>query len=775
MRKELKVFIFVILTTFLFSQLVGDDNLNRVLFSVLIAKHNEIYFDRYENMIDDILRIDSHVITSKSPGLSFFLSPFTFLIEKIVPLNESSISLGRESIFIKSKYYITHLPKPLILDSLIAIFFFSSLPAAIIVLILNKYVKNIYLSLLLFLSTFLFSFSTTLFSYTFSIMLILFAFYKRHKIVSPLFLGLSVFVEFTSIFLALIVLYFIRKEVEIRYFLIGIMPTLVYLSNFHSLFIWYLGLTNVFPLLHYPELLIGENFRTSFSPFSFFDFLLFLFRNVIFILFSPYRSIFIFSPLLLIFFIYYNKFKDNTTKKIATFSFFVYLIFSSLQVIWWNSLSFGPRYMIYFIPFAIISIGKNKKVINRKLFYSILLLSLIVTFSSFQFWEGARRIKNFLITGIYKKGELVFYDELKLAFYPVLFNHYFRSFIENGPRSKLLESLFTERPFDLRFLLPEDRDYFSQFYFYIPYLPTLVLSFLTLILFYRDLKKLKMILILVSTLLITCDLFIFYSYLFVKDIEINIKYGFYKKDNFGNLIMSKEGIIFVYSSQNVNALFSFLAISHLEDRNATLSLNGNIVGSFKIGEYYPFTYYFFVNLRNGKNIFKITADDCIREIDRNISENKLCISLILKNITIIPLEKVQDKILFSEGWYLKEKEDEYRWGTDKVRLILISSKDKNITFYFDVLPIFENTTIVKFYLNGELKNIFEIAKGGGWVYTLPQKIKSGVNILEFTVDNGCIIIDNILHNGDKRCFAMTLRGLEVVDNENNSTQLFLFS
>ncbi len=78
-------------------------------------------------------------------------------------------------------------------------------------------------------------------------------------------------------------------------------------------------------------------------------------------------------------------------------------------------------------------------------------------------------------------------------------------------------------------------------------------------------------------------------------------------------------------------------------------------------------------------------------------------------------------------------------------------------------------------MNGELKNIFEIAKGGGWVYTLPQKIKSGVNILEFTVDNGCIIIDNILHNGDKRCFAMTLRGLEVVDNENNSTQLFLFS
>jgi hypothetical protein len=115
----------------------------------------------------------------------------------------------------------------------------------------------------------------------------------------------------------------------------------------------------------------------------------------------------------------------------------------------------------------------------------------------------------------------------------------------------------------------------------------------------------------------------------------------------------------------------------------------------------------------------------------------------------------------SEGWYLKTKEDDFKWGSDNVKLIYISENNATVTFYFDILTIYNETTKVEFYLNTEPKNIFEIAMGGGWVYTLPQKVKRGVNYLEFRVPRGCVTIDSILHNKDNRCIAMTLRGIMV--------------
>jgi hypothetical protein len=168
-------------------------------------------------------------------------------------------------------------------------------------LLINKFTKNVCISFLLYFSSLLFPYSTTLFSYTFSIFLILFTFTKKHKILSPLLLGLAVFVEFTSIFLVVIVLFYLRKEIKLLYFLVGALPSIIYIITFPSIFLYLFGLTQLF-------LLTPSSSLTYFSQLnaSFLTLLSHVCSNTSFLLFSPYRGFFSI-------FLYYS-FSSFTTK-----------------------------------------------------------------------------------------------------------------------------------------------------------------------------------------------------------------------------------------------------------------------------------------------------------------------------------------------------------------------------------------------------------------------------------------------------------------------------
>ena len=994
MKKDTRVLIFVFILHILFSQLVWDDNINRVYLSLAIAKNQNLSIEEYSRFIGDFTTAGNIRYSSKSPGVPFFLSSIVFLINKIAPLNDDIILLREDLSY--NKYFILETPLIVKIASILGIIIFSAIPGTLIVLILRKYTKNIYIAALLYFSTFLFPFSTTFFSYTFSILLILYAFYRKHIVLTPLFLGLSVLIEFTSIFLVLTTLYFMRKDVDKKYFIIGILPTILYLASFYPVTIWNFNLVKL-------ELMESES--KEFITSNIFEALRDIAIKITFLLLSPYRGLLLYSPILFLFFIYYYKIKNKKLKNITIMSFLVYLLFNSTLIFWWGSLSFGPRYLIFPTIFMIISIATIWKNVDRKLITLLLVASILITFTSFTYWEGARKYgnngKDFYLLGVYKKGEIKFDNEIQLATFSPLIEHYFPSFIENGPRSKLIESLFTERPFDIRYLLPEDRDYITIVYKYPPYLSALIVIFLIFILFWKELIERKLLLLSFLVIITYIILYNLNHFGFLDTLrkvnKTEIKFGFYTKDFTGNIFISNRGTVYIFSSESEEKLLSIAIKSFAENRKVFIILNGNKLRELNVSNEYDTEIYLPIYIKKGKNILEIYSDKCLRPIslgfsndkrclslflksievlkldreepifsegwfvsnmsekhmgprgkiyiysnatgeqvisitsksfikDRNISlylnsefvgtarffregseisivagnltegwnvleiesedcsipsdEDKRCISIIVSKVSIKPIDKskdyiifssgwylptdnfrwmsthgkiyissnttqslllyinatsflvdrnvifyinselidevkifkegseivipfknpviglneieiysygcsypsyedrrcisigilnisikmvseIDDEIIFSEGWYIKTKEDYYRWGDDFVKLIYISSTDKTVIFHFDILPIFNELVEVEFYLNGEHKNTFEIAKGGGWVYTLPQKVKNGINYLEFRVPKGCLIIDDILHNGDKRCIAMTLRGIKV--------------
>jgi len=755
---------FIFLLNILFSQIVGDDNLSRVILANKISKYQTIFLDEFKDFfLGDIIERNGHYVSSKSPGISFSLSLISYLIDKLIPNNEA-LTFIKENFGFR-KLSISNLPISINIQSLIALILFSALPGSLLILFLEKYTKNIYISMLIYLASPLSPYSTTLFPYIFSIFLITFAFIIRHKILTPIILGLSVFFEFTSIFLAFIVLFYLRRKVNVYYFLIGVFPSIIYFLTFHNVFAYLFRLSNID---YYFFILKPTSwYKSSLNPFAIISAIIYdLLKNSIFVLFSLYRGIFIYFPLLIIFFIYYRNFSADI-RKIALYSFAIYLIFNSLINHWWGSLSFGPRYMIFSIPFIILSISSNWKVISKRIFYALVLLSIFINGSSFTYWEGARKViiegKVVYITGIYKKGELIFEDENKLALTFPLLQHYLSSLIENGPRSKLIESLFTDRPLDLRYLLPEDRDYFLCVYGFPPYLSALILLLLFLIFFWNEIKNRKILLSLILIAILSIVLYNLYYFgmfdSFKKVNKIELKFGFYPKDSSGNIFVYKRGVLYIFSNQTKEKVISLILSSFIEDRNITLLLNGRIIGNYNVSSKYDTRIAFLYPIKDGKNELRIISNNCVRPIELNISDDKRCLSLFFKSIDISDLKN--GSFVFLDGWYQKEKEDDYQWGSDLLKIAYISLEDTSVTFYFDILPVYNETTIVEFYLNGELKNIFEIARGGGWVYTLPQKINKGINYLEFKVPRGCVVVDDLLHNGDKRCIAMTLRGVRV--------------
>ena len=754
MKKEWKAFFFVLLVNFLFSQIVGDDNLNRIFFSIAIAKNKTLLLDDYSHFISDVIKTNKGYISTKSPGLSFLLSPFSFIVESIFPF-EKNFQLLKESLEYK-KLTVTNLSFSQTIISLLALFLFSSLPGALIFLILFRCTRNIYLSLLLYFSSPLFPYSTTLFPYTFSIFLILLAFIKKHRILTPLLLALSTFFEFTAIFLAFLVFMYLRKRINLFYFLLGMLPTLAYCFAFPSAISYLLGLTTL-GYFHFSSLPFTP-LPSSTSHLSL--------LSLLFLFFSPYRGLFFYFPLFSLFFLYFKSFKRDY-RLIAMLSIFIYSFFNSFLSYWWGSTSFGPRHMIYCIPFILLAFLSAWKKVNKELFFVVTFLSLFISFSSFTYWEGARKIgkggKEIYITGIYGKGEINFSNEYQLALFSPLLSHYIPSLIKNGPRSKLLESLFAERPFDLRYLLPEERDYLSMIYPYPPYLATLVLLILSFASFWSEIRTRKTLLFSITLAIMVITLYNLYYFGFFDSLrkvnKVELKFGFYPRDVSGNLFVYKRGVIYIFSNKTEEKVISLILSSFIEDRNITIFLNDAKIGNYNVSSNYDTRIAFLYPIKEGKNELRIISNNCVRSIELNISDDKRCLSLFFKSIVISDLKNGSFVLL--DGWYQKEKEDDYQWGSDLLKIAYISPEDASVTFYFDILPIYNETTIVEFYLNGEPKNMFEVARGGGWVYTLPQKINKGINYLEFKVTRGCVVIDDILHNGDKRCIAMTLRGIMV--------------
>ena len=72
-----------------------------------------------------------------------------------------------------------------------------------------------------------------------------------------------------------------------------------------------------------------------------------------------------------------------------------------------------------------------------------------------------------------------------------LFEHYYPQTMLLGPRSRILEDIVLLRVPDIRYNLIEHREMFPFIYFYIPYLPLVLLAPLVYLIFRKNLSKVK--------------------------------------------------------------------------------------------------------------------------------------------------------------------------------------------------------------------------------------------------------------------------------------------
>jgi hypothetical protein len=154
---------------------------------------------------------------------------------------------------------------------------------------------------------------------------------------------------------------------DLLIFALGVLP-------FFALYLWYENIrAPVDAILSSPTFLASYlSTRTLKVPFAVF------FEGIYGQLLSPGRSLFIYSPLLLIPFIFWHKFKKDIVPEIISWSLlaFIYILFYStlysdggpgqgITALWSGEASWGPRYLAPLIPFGVILAGYIYQKVNK--------------------------------------------------------------------------------------------------------------------------------------------------------------------------------------------------------------------------------------------------------------------------------------------------------------------------------------------------------------------------------------------------------------------------
>jgi len=114
-------------------------------------------------------------------------------------------------------------------------------------------------------------------------------------------------------------------------------------------------------------------------------------------------------------------------------------------------------------------------------------------------------------------------------------------------------------------------------------------------------------------------------------------------------------------------------------------------------------------------------------------------------------------VIFEDGFYSKLPHEEFQWMRQNGKIVLINQgPEATQRIYLDTLP-FAKERSLNLSLNGKYINTFTVAENGGTVYTLPQILRHGKNLLEVSANEKCTRVSEVLHNNDERCFTFTFR------------------
>jgi hypothetical protein len=491
----------------------------------------------------------------------------------------------------------------------------------------------------------------------------------------------------------------------------------------------------------------------------------------------PYKGLFFYYPVLILSFLglyyMYKKFKIESI--LIIFVFLAFLIMNSSWWAWWGGTSFGPRHLTPIIPFIVLPLvyvfmNFDKNRIFKFIVFLLIFYSVFVNFVGLQpMYEEIIDIKTIDVATQYKDKINTF----QILINP-LYEYYMPLFLKDGSRSRIFESLINNQVLDIRFLLPDQREFFSSFYFYIPFLSLLPIILVILLIWYKEIftDKIKTFflkhkwLILILFILISSIILLLMP---TKSKELSFgKMWYPQSPNEQGRWMKQDGQIIIYNSNDKDKLTSihFYLQSYYKDRTIELYFNDEVIDNFSVFKEGSEIYTPILNLKPGKNILKFHSNDiCTSIADITKTMDYRCVSIELKNITLLPYDKIDKKIdfLYNKNWYDKAWNEDVKWMNNNgtISLFYFNDSSKKVVLEFYFVPFIEKKTVY-FYLNDNLLNVFDIVVGG-WVQTPQISLKSGENTLKFYVKEECITVSNISKNNDNRCFNLGIKSLSLND------------
>jgi len=171
----------------------------------------------------------------------------------------------------------------------------------------------------------------------------------------------------------------------------------------------------------------------------------YVFNISIRLLFYPYRGLFFYNPILILsligLFFMFKNYKLETI--LIIISFILLLLMSSVQWMWWQGSSFGPRLLMLIIPFFMLPLMFCIKKINKNILLFFMILCIFINLLGMQEFEqsineGGNSFEEITQRTMEKHKEN-FYSMKPLG--NPLFTYYMPLFFRYGPRSILIEQI----------------------------------------------------------------------------------------------------------------------------------------------------------------------------------------------------------------------------------------------------------------------------------------------------------------------------------------------
>jgi hypothetical protein len=355
--------VFLIVNLFLSSYFIDawltPNAASRALPVLTLYEEKTLIIDKYHNFTGDKAFVNNHYYSDKAPFSTFLVYPFYAMYKFFSSVPDSVDNINKYPIYVWEPVGIQDgrtflFPKanvPLLLGSFLS----GSVPFAILVTVIffsvwkvPSAVSPVLLTMLPVYGTFLFALSGVYYGHLLSGLFLLLAYIllksDRQYFLAGLLIGLAFITEYTTAIAGpvwlLLIFYKTRSIKKCIWFCVGALPFVVF-------------------VLYYNTITTGEPFDFLYNHAALTAFKE-MHENLGFrlpkmealwgLLFSTYRGLFFYAPILLLMIFYFAKkaFEQKLKVIINNYLFLfciVYLLVNASYYMWWGGWSFGPRHL----------------------------------------------------------------------------------------------------------------------------------------------------------------------------------------------------------------------------------------------------------------------------------------------------------------------------------------------------------------------------------------------------------------------------------------------